>query len=235
MKKQLTTLLILCLLTLFNIQAQTALERALDTMQVSMNIPSFWNISQNENSIYVTPVTEESPIPRIAQTYGHEPVSGATAFKVMFHQIHSIIRHKNEEYVIFVDAAGEGSVMHGNFIKKHNQFFNVINLSFNRIKSDLHYGIRHKSATSEEIAALDTMITHYPKEKAQELFNADWMVSYPKDLRGEVYEDKYSICQAVAVAKNGLDIFFYFMLTDKTAKNFDDYLKDLEKVFWYNE
>jgi hypothetical protein len=235
MKKQLAALLILCFFTVFNVQAQTALKKAMNTMHVSMNLPEFFDISQNEDGIYVTPITEESPVPEIAQSYGSEPASGATAFKVMFGHVHSIIRHRNEEYAIFVYAGGEAEIRYGNLIKNNSHLFNVINPSFNRIKHDLRYGIRHKSATAEEIAALDTMIAHYPKEKAQELFNADWMASYPMDLRGEIYEDKYSQCQVVVIAKNGLGIYFYFMMTDKSAKNFDDHLRDLEKVFWFTE
>jgi hypothetical protein len=206
-----------------------ALERALDTMRVSMNLPEYLNASQNKYLIY--PYDEASP--NIAQQYGRESASGDTAFNLQFELFHSIIKHQNDNYVIFVYAGGEVNVKLGNVIENLNPIFNVINPSFNRIKHDLHYGTRHKSATVEEIAVLDTIITHYPQETAQELFNADWLVSYPKDLRGEVYEGKYSQCRAVAVAKNGLDIYLYFMMTDETVKNFDSYLQDFKKVFWY--
>jgi hypothetical protein len=250
MKKRLTTLLILSLLISYSaiaqqkdwkiefdttgisvIEQKTALKRALDTMRVSMNLPEYLNASQNKYAVYAV----DGVSPSLAQQYEYDATSGDTAINVLFGTFHSIIRHKNEEYVIFVDATGEAEILYGNLIKNNNHLFNVINPSFNRIKHDLHYGTRHKSATVEEIAVLDTMITHYPQETAQELFNADWLVSYPKDLRGEVYEGKYSQCRAVAVAKNGLDIYLYFMMTDETVKNFDRYLQNFKKVFWYKD
>jgi len=229
MKKRITILSILYfLLIFFYVSGQTALEKAMNTMNVSMNIPSFWDISQNENSIDVI----SSSV--VLDTTLQQTQAGET-FKMLFGNVHAVIRHKNAEYVIFVYAGGEGALKYANLINQYDQLFNVINLSFNRIKRDLRYGIRHKSATSEEIAVLDTMIIHYPKAKVEELFNADWMVSYPMDLREEAYENKYSQCKAVSIAKNGLGIFFYFMLTDETENKFENYLEDLKGAFWYNE
>jgi hypothetical protein len=251
MKKQLTILLMLSLLTDFVVMAQaqkkiwkievdtteisvieqkTALERALDTMQVSLNLPSFLIASQNKYSVYAVQGAE----PSLDQQYEHVTASGDMALNVQFGTLHSIIRHIDEDYVLFVSAIGESDILLGDLRDAINQFYNVVNSTFNRIKHDLHYGTPYTSATKEEIAALETMIIHYPKKKVQELFNADWMVSYPMNLRGEVYEDKYSQCKAVAVSKNGLNIFFYFMMTDETAENFDRYLQNLKKVFWYN-
>jgi hypothetical protein len=210
---------------------RTALAKALDTMRVSINLPSFLTASQNKYFDYPVPGAK----PSLDQEYGNEPLSGDTALNLYLGTQHSLIKHRNEDYVLFVSAIGEVHVLLGDMFDPIEQAFNVINPTFNRIKYDLRYGIPYKSATAEEIAILDTMITHYPEGKAQELFNADYMVSYPMNLRGEVYEGKYSQCKAVAVSKNKMDIFFYFMMTDETAENFDSYLQGLKRVFWYNE
>lgn len=218
------------------VQGQTALEKAMDKMNVSMKIPSYFSVSSNEDLIYVTEVTDENPYPTIAQNYGFEPSYGSTAFKVMFAKTHSIMRHKNEDCLIFIYVLGAATIEYGKMIKENAHLFkNMENPAFNRIKRDFRYGKPMSGATDWEAAELDMMLTRYPKRKARKMFNANRMVMYPFNLRGNVYEDKYTRCRAVVIAKNGLDIYFYFMLTDESAKNFDTYLKELNKVFWFND
>ena len=120
-------------------------------------------------------------------------------------------------------------------VKNNNDLFKVRNASFNRIKRDLLFGRRHESASESEIVELKSIINYYTAEKAQKMFNADWMATYPIDLGGNVYEEKYTNCNAVVVVgKTGFDIFFYFMMTDESSKDFDKYLNFLEKAFWFN-
>ena len=217
------------------LSAQTALEKALKTMNVQMNIPSYFDISQNEKKIYITPKTKESPTPTMVQQYDFESSFGDTALKVYLHLGHSIIRHKTEDYLIFVDAIGERDVQFG-VIKKNPVLFNSEqNNALKRIKFDFRYGKRMSSPSEGEIEELKLMLTYYPEKQAKEMFNADWMVMYPMNLRGEVLEGKFSRCRAVAVSKYGMDMFFYFIMTDESSKKFDTYLMDLNKVFWFNE
>ncbi|GHT66046.1 hypothetical protein AGMMS50239_26880 [Bacteroidia bacterium] len=81
---------------------ETALEKEMKKINVSINMPSFLIASQNEDLISVTEVTEKDPLPTIAQSYRHELSYGATFFKVLFGNLHSIIRFKGEDCVIFV-------------------------------------------------------------------------------------------------------------------------------------
>ncbi|SFL05031.1 hypothetical protein SAMN05216357_111110 [Porphyromonadaceae bacterium KH3CP3RA] len=73
------------------------------------------------------------------------------------------------------------------------------------------------------------------KELAKTMFNANIMVSYPVNLRGNIYRDKYTRCRAVVVGKDRLEFVIIFMMTDESMENFDNYLKDIEKIFWFNE
>lgn len=217
------------------LSAQTALDKALKTMNVQMDIPSFFDVSQNEEPIYITPETKESPIPKIKQQYDFEPSFGDTALKVYLHLGHSIIRHKTEDYLIFVDAIGEVAAKYRGITKNPVLFNSEQNDALKRIKFDFRYGKRMSSPSEGEIEELKLMLTYYPEKQAKEMFNADWMVMYPMNLRGEVLEGKFSRCRAVAVSKYGMDMFFYFMMTDESSKKFDTYLMDLNKVFWFNE
>jgi len=37
------------------------------------------------------------------------------------------------------------------------------------------------------------------------------------------------------VAKDRHEIYLYFMMTDYSVNNFDNYLNDLSKAFWFND
>ena len=82
------------------------------------------------------------------------------------------------------------------------------NLSFGRIK-DFRYGHPLK-VTLQEAEELNSMINHYPDSTAKN-FNANAMVSYPLNLRGNVYNGCYSRCRAVVIGRNGFEFYLYFL------------------------
>ncbi len=86
-------------------------------MNMSIHMPSYFDISKNEDLIFVSPISEESSGPKLAQTYYFEPSFDSTAFQVFFGRLHSIIRHANGEYLIFVYVAGELGAKYGQIIK----------------------------------------------------------------------------------------------------------------------
>lgn len=229
--------LIFILLTLntftVSIFAQNALERASKILDMEVNLPLIYAASQNTETIYVTPITESSPIPSINQSYRHEPSHGETAFKVLYGMVTSILRHKNSECIIFIFA---GDVYAGSkdLMSKRSDLFSFESITYNRIKNDFQYGIKNRSANKDEIEALNQMLTHFPKRKAKKMFNADWMVGYPFNLAGEVYENKYNICKAIVAKKGERDIFLYFMLTEASSKDFGKYLNELSGAFKFN-
>ena len=204
------------------VQGQTALEKEVEKMHVSMKMPSSIHASQNEDVIYLSD-SEQHP----GQNSGINSIFGG---------IHSILEDKDGKYVILVYASPRitGS-SYGKIMTDSTELYTLTNLAFGRIKKDFRYGIPNVDAIELEADELYSMLTHYPREQAQEMFNANVMVMYPLNLRGNVYKDKYTRGRAVVVAKNRLHLYFYFLLTDESVKNFDTYLQNLNKVFWFNE
>lgn len=215
----------------FDTNVKSEFEGAMKTMNVSMNLSPHFTATQNTGLIY--PAGDDYK-PSIDQIYGHETCSGNTELNVIFTGVHSILTHSSGDYKIMVYASGERNIIFGKQITENNQYFNVINSTFNRIKGDFRYGIPNKSATVEELEELDMMVKHCPEEQAKEMFNAKDVIMYPLSLRGNAFEDKYTRCRTVIVAKNGLSIFFYFLMTDESVKNFNQYLDDLSDSFRYN-
>ena len=213
-----------------NCFAQTRLESAAKILDMEVNLPSSYSASQNKEGIYVTPVSDESPYPTIKQDYRNEPFHGPTAFKVFFGMVASILRHQDTECVVFI-FMGDVAISTKGLMSKRPDLFSYESLTFNRIKWDFQYGNKYKGASKNDIKDLNEMITHYSKHKAKKMFNTDWAVEYPFNLSGEVYENKYNICKAVVAKKGERDMFLYFMLTEKGAKNFEKYLKELSGAF----
>ena len=203
---------------------QTALEKVTKHINVSVNLPSFLKASDNETSIFVVPITETNRIPTFEQSYDLAPSYGDQSLNAYFGTLHSIIRHGDGDYVVFVYVGGGGRLLG----RSNSQIYD-------RILCDFRFGPRWGASTKAYEAELDLMLTHYPQERAREMFNADLMVMYPVNLRGEVYEDKYSRCRAVIAAKEGVFVILYFMMPDEGLENFDDYLNDFKRAFWYND
>lgn len=228
MGKKGTILLFLFCLGISTIQGQTTLAKAVKRINVNMKLPSCFNISQNENIIDVTEVTVKDSLSKLAYEN--------TVINTIFGGVDAILEHKDGEYLIFVYVSpGKSGGKYGAVITDSTELFVLKNLAFGRIKRDFCYGKPNLDASEIEADELYSMLTIYPKEQTREMFNANVMVMYPLNLRGNIYKDKYTRSRALVIAKDRLDIYFYFMMTDKSVKNFDIYLMDLDKAFWFNE
>ncbi|GHV08622.1 hypothetical protein FACS1894160_3230 [Bacteroidia bacterium] len=213
---------------------QTSLEKAMESINVSINMSEFLNPSQNETRIEVID-NDSVPSATIGQSYYIEPAFGAVAFKAYFHMVHAIIRHKNGEYVVFVEVSGAREDTFEDIKTGKDKIYTLKEIPFTKIRSRLRYGKPFTSISKQNVYDLDLLLTHCPREQAKELFNADVMVMFPINLSGNVYENKYTVCRAIAVAKYGVSFFMFFMLTNDNYKNFDTYLDDFKQVFWFND
>ena len=144
--------------------------------------------------------------------------------------------HLNGKCIILVYLSGVSTVRYGRMIKGRKDLFgDIASMSYNRIKSNFKYGKRGVSASEQEIEDLKMMVTHYPQDTAKVLFNADYMLVYPLDFEGQMCENNYTCGRCVVFSRNGLDVFLYFMMTDESIKEFDDYLSEIRHVFWFDD
>lgn len=87
MNKTISTITALFLFFGFtNLLAQTALEKGMEEYGIDINLPSFLDASQNTERIYVAEISEENPVPEIAQQFG----SKATVWRHLFQ---CVVRH----------------------------------------------------------------------------------------------------------------------------------------------
>ena len=106
-------------------------------------------------------------------------------------------------------------------------------ISYNRIKSNFKYGNMSTGASPRIIEDLKNMVHFFPEDSAKTLFNADYMLSYPYDMESKNHQNDFISTKTVVFGKNGMDVFLYFVLTNKGMANFDKYLSDFRRTLWF--
>lgn len=215
--------------------AQTALEKASKRLSIDVNIPEDITASANERSISPCSITDDDPIPTIGQSYNVEFVQGNTAINAYFGLVTSILQFNDDDCVILVSIPpGNGA---SRLVSETDSTLEHVSqyIDFGTIKGGFRYGKPFQSVSLQEAEELNSMLTHYPDSLAQELFNAYVMVSYPINLAGNVYLDKYTRCWSVVAGKDGRQITLNFMMTDASISNFPNYLKRMKNVFWFSK
>ena len=91
-----------------------------------------------------------------------------------------------------------------------------------------------ENVSAKHAEDLKIMMTFYPQDTARSFFNADYMMTYPYNMKGKACQGVYSRTRVVVIERNGLDVFFYFTMTDVGIKDFDKYLMDLKGVLGFN-
>ena len=149
--------------------------------------------------------------------------------------VHAILTSYDKQCKIFVYLVGAAEIRYGGLVKANKGLFGDISSSiYSRVKHDLNYGKLNSSASGQDIEDLKMMMTFYPQDTAQTLFNADYMMVYPYNMEGKMYEDNFTRMRVVAIEKNGIDVLLYFAMTDEGIKDFDKYLMDFKGVLWFN-
>lgn len=234
MKKILLFFSLFLFCTITNLLAQTALQKGMQRLDIEINLPSFLDASQNTEHIYVAEISDTNPVPEIAQQFGSKPSFGNGYINVLLGTVNSILTYKNEECIVFVyTPPGIGGGTYGKIIQDSTKLFTLRNITFERIKYSFKYGMPNNSPTELEVDELYSMLTHYPHEKAKEMFNANAMVHFPLNLRGNIYKDKYTRGRVVVAGKDRREFYLYFMMTDESVLDFEKFLNDFDKVFWF--
>lgn len=107
--------------------------------------------------------------------------------------------------------------------------------TFARIRSDFRYGGDLGSASELDTEDLKIMLYYYPQDSAKAIFNTDYMICYPIDMKRKKHENEFTRTRCIVTWKNGSEIFLYFVLTDKGMRNFNKYLWDFQGTLWFKD
>ncbi|WP_319503542.1 hypothetical protein [uncultured Draconibacterium sp.] len=214
------------------ISAQTAFEDAVKRVGILLNVPISFHSSENSELISPAAVTEGSPIPDIAQQYGLKPAHGNTFFNAYFGLVTAVLEHSDGECIVLASIPpGKGGGGFGYLAKDSLQEAAFEHLFFGRIKHDFRYGKPFSGASEVDVLELYSMLNMYPSEKAGDMFKAEAMAGYPLNFRGNVFKGNYTRGRGVAIGKDGLCIFLYFLMTDESVFNFETYLEEFDGAF----
>jgi hypothetical protein len=231
-KKISVIIYLIILLEIPNLCAQSFLEKSAALFNISVKIPSQYKASENKDIIYPVEITEANPIPELDQQFRQKPANGDTFFNVFFGMVNSILEHSNSECIVIVYIPSvTGGSRYGKIATDSAMLRVFKHIPFERIKTDFSY--ESPLNAPSELAAMElySMLTHYPSAKAEEMFNAGTMVSYPLNFRKNIFQKKFTRGRAVVIGKDRRHLFLYFMLTDKSVLDFDKYLEEFNRAF----
>ena len=141
--------------------------------------------------------------------------------------LHAILTHKDGQCQIMIFLGGP--VPHAPQAGHPNTY------AFDRIRSDFGYGGVTGSASRFDREDLRMMLNYYPQDSAKAIFNADFMLSYPFDMRRQKHDHNFTRTRVIVTGKNGYDIFLYFVLTNQGMLDFDKYLSDFRQTLWFED
>ncbi len=233
MKKIILLIPLFLIFGALTLEAQTTiLEKEAKSAGISLNIPASYTITDNREKVYPAEITDEFPLPDIAQQYGVKPSQGNTFFNALFGMISATFEHNDQECIVlaYITPGRNGN----NFGRISNdsvqlEIFNHI--YFGRIKHDFRYGKPFSGASALDALELYPMLTRYPSKKAGNMFNAAAMVSYPLNFRGNVFKEKFTRGKGTVIGKDGLEVYLYFLMTDQSVLKFNKYLDEFNGAF----
>ena len=92
-----------------------------------------------------------------------------------------------------------------------------------------------KKVTEEEKEEIKKKITFWTPEKAKEVFNAQYVITYPIKSKKSVYMGKYTHKMDLMMIKWEEHLTVSFLLTKKGYKQIDKYLKEVEEAFRFED
>ncbi len=107
---------------------------------------------------------------------------------------------------------------------------------FDKIKYRIGIGTyRTETTTEQQMQQIKEKITVWTPEKAKEVFNAQYVITYPIKSKKSVYMGKYTHKMDLMMIKWEEHLTVSFLLTKKGYKQIDKYLKEVKEAFRFED
>lgn len=136
--------------------------------------------------------------------------------------------HEDGECILFIKCHG----MKASIDKSIDELPKTI---FGWIKNSLGLGSLLRETTEEQMEKIKKRITIWSPEKSKEVFNAQYVITYPVNEPKAVYMGKYTHRLELIMIKWGENLSVSFLVTDKGKKNMKNYIKDVEEAFRFED
>lgn len=219
--------------------SQTYLEKSMKSADVTYIPSEKFIISQNKEQVYPVEISEKNPLPSLAENYGVVLARPETYINSLFAMVHAIFQSKKDDYIVLVRSGYGGDEKFGVVVRNEEfseeEKFYLELIGFDGVKRDLRYGRFFQGSDEKEAYEMLQMLKIFPKEEARKMFNAQILFSYPIDLHGNAYNEKYKRAKCFVLQGKRSIIFLYFLMTNDNYWKADTFLKDFEGVFRFND
>ena len=135
--------------------------------------------------------------------------------------------HEDGECILFIKCGGP--VPDKSVDRIFENVYNWIRSKMNVTRIDL------REITDEEIDKIKKRITVWPRSKAEEVFNARYVITYPIRSRKSVYMGKYSHKFDMIILKWTSSLTVSFLVTKKGQRHLDQYIEDVKSAFRFED
>lgn len=158
----------------------------------------------------------------------YPPANPEELLRTAFGIITSKWIHEDGECVLFIQCAGMKTIIDKSIDELPESVFS-------RIRNTLGMGYFNRKTTDEQMEKLKKILTIWPPLKSKEVFNAQYVITYPIKDKKAVYQNKYRHRLVLIMVKWGERITISFLLTSKGYRNIDKYIKDVEGAFRFDD
>ena len=162
--------------------------------------------------------------------------------------------HEDGECILFIKCSGSAKVpktqkvlgTDGRYTVKF-QWVNkdsVIDKLVDLFPDELYLGLKRrltvsptslKEITPEEKESLKQQVTFWSRSEAEDVFNAQYVITYPIKSKHSVYMGKYTHVYDLIMLKWGEHLTVSFLVTKKGKRHLDQYIEDVKGAFRFED
>ena len=145
--------------------------------------------------------------------------------------------HEDGECILFMQCSGDKPSVNGKVPEADRTKYKLPEeYLYGWIKPSVNVEpMSLKKVTEEEKEEIKKKITFWTPEKAKEVFNAQYVITYPIKSEKSVYMGKYTHKMDLMMIKWEEHLTVSFLLTKKGYKQIDKYLKEVEEAFRFED
>ena len=117
-------------------------------------------------------------------------------------------------------------------VSENIEGYPLTRFNFDKIKYDFGWGDPHSGANQQDKLELMKLVHRLPEQIARDFANTPFVLTYPYDLKGRVYNHIFTRCRCY-VFYNGKRIYYLYLLaTTEYAERFEEnVMRDFKGVF----
>lgn len=107
---------------------------------------------------------------------------------------------------------------------------------FSYIAHFFGFGKPYHSLTKQDLKDVEMLVTYFPNDLANTIFNGTSAFVYPLSLKGEYCDERFHYGRGVvALGQYNIPLYLFFFMTDESIGKFDEYLSNIKGMFTFQD